>query len=145
MSFQNQNPFATPSPREGAMPVGKLAQLDEPGRLVVTLFRGSEALRRDSDMGRIFSQMMMVFDRHGRRPLMRHGMGCDCLGADEAVLAQFVRLAAQGAREDATLMAMLLVRGDMAPLAVSLAEQLGLTIRQTVGLRPRPPVGMAMH
>ncbi|SFI89893.1 hypothetical protein [Celeribacter neptunius] len=140
MSFQSAraiDDLNAEEAREGAYPVGQLAQLGEQGRMVVTLFRGSDALRRGSDMGKIFAQMIMVFDRHARRPLCPHAMSCDCLGADEAVLAQFVRLAAKGQREDACLMAMLLIRADVAPLAVSLAEQLGLLIDATLRTDPR--------
>ncbi len=148
MSFENArriDRLDSDATREGAQPVGKLSQLDEQGRMVITLFRGSEALRRGSDLGKIFAQMMMVFDRHARRPLVPHGMACDCLGADEAVLAQFVRLAARGQREDACLMAMLMVRADIAPLAVSLAEQLGLLINATLRTDPRAMMGAAVH
>jgi hypothetical protein len=143
MSFQSARSIdqLTEDARDGAQPVGKLSQLNELGRMVVTLFRGSNALREGSDMGRIFDQMMLVFQRHARRPLVHHGMSCDCLGADEAVLAQFVRHAARGQREDACLMAMLLVRADVAPLAVSLAEQLGLLIDATLRTDPRAMMG----
>ncbi|WP_417244908.1 hypothetical protein [Celeribacter sp.] len=146
MSFQSARALdqLTEDALEGAQPVGKLSQLSEQGRVVVTLFRGSDALRRSSDMGKIFEQMMMVFRRHGRRQLVSHGMSCDCLGADEAVLAQFVRLAARGKREDACLMAMLIVRADVAPLAVSLAEQLGLLIDATLRTGPRAMMGAEM-
>lgn len=143
MSFQSARAIdqLSEDARDGAQPVGKLSQLNEQGRMVVTLFRGSNALREGSDMGRIFDQMMLVFRRHARRPLVHHGMSCDCLGADEAVLAQFVRLAARGKREDACLMAMLLVRADVAPLAVSLAEQLGLLIDATLRTDARAIMG----
>ncbi|ATG46339.1 hypothetical protein CEW89_01400 [Celeribacter ethanolicus] len=143
MSFQSARAIdqLSEDARDGAQPVGKLSQLNEQGRMVVTLFRGSNALREGSDMGRIFDQMMLVFQRHARRPLVHHGMSCDCLGADEAVLAQFVCLAARGKREDACLMAMLLVRADVAPLAVSLAEQLGLLIDATLRTDPRAMMG----
>ncbi|MCA0043591.1 hypothetical protein [Celeribacter litoreus] len=148
MSFENARPIDRLKPdavHDGAQPVGKLSQLSEQGRVVVTLFRGSDALLWGSDMGKIFAQMMMVFDRHSRRPLVHHAMTCDCLGADEAVLAQFVQHAARGQREDACLMAMLLVRADIAPLAVSLAEQLGLLIDTTLRTDPRAMMGAALH
>ncbi|WP_460275491.1 hypothetical protein [Celeribacter sp. ULVN23_4] len=143
MSFQSSRAIDQMSEevRDGAQPVGKLSQLNEQGRVVVTLFRGTSRLRSNSDMGKIFDQMMLVFQRHARRPLVSHGMSCDCLGADEAVLAQFVRHAARGQREDACLMAMLLVRADVAPLAVSLAEQLGLLIDATLRTDPRAMMG----
>ena len=143
MSFQSARAIdqITEDTVEGAQPVGKLSHLNEQGRVVVTLFRSSEAMRGNGDLGKVFSQMMLVFERHARRPLVSHGMRCDCLGADEAVLAQFVRLAARGKREDATLMAMLMLRADIAPLAVSMAEQLGLLIDATLRTDPRAMMG----
>lgn len=69
-----------------------------------------------------------VFVRHGRRALMRHCLDCLCVGADEACFATFVATAAEGPREDAMLMAMLLVRPDAAPQLVSLAQDFGLAL-----------------
>lgn len=71
--------------------------------------------------------------RHVRRPVMRHGQTCSCVGADEAVLAHLVSLSTSGDREDAMLMACLLVRADVAPIVVSLAQTLGLEL-----IRQRP-------
>ena len=51
---------------------------------------------------------------HARRPLLGHAPDCPCAGADECVFARFVALAAEGAREDAVLMAALMVRADLA-------------------------------
>jgi hypothetical protein len=68
--------------------------------------------------------------KHGRRPLMRHHVSCKCLGADEACFANFVATATEGAREDAMLMATLLVRPDFAPCIVELAQSLGLALRK---------------
>ncbi len=70
--------------------------------------------------------------RHVRRPVMRHGATCSCVGADEAVLAHLVTISASGDREDAMLMACLLVRSDVAPLVVSLAQALGLELMRSL-------------
>lgn len=67
---------------------------------------------------------------YGRRPLMRHGLGCACLGADEACFAHMVAAAATGAREDALMLAALIVRPDLAPALVALSEQLGLALNR---------------
>lgn len=147
MSYQSRqslDPAARTAAREGAATVGKLEHLDGQGRMVVALLRGASLPGREDDIAKVFGQMMMVFERHARRPLMRHHSDCACLGADEAVMAQFVRLAARGAREDAMLMAMLLLRADIAPLAVSMAEQLGLLINSVARAMPQamPPRGM---
>lgn len=139
MAFQprtTRSPFATPSALDGAAPVGKLTSLDAMGQVVVALLRGQGG-GMGADIEKVYAQMMLVFERHARRPVMHHGPSCECLGADEAVMAQFVRLAALGAREDATLMAMLLLRADIAPLAVSMAEQLGLLIEAVLRTDPR--------
>ncbi|MDK3074249.1 hypothetical protein QO034_14110 [Sedimentitalea sp. JM2-8] len=67
---------------------------------------------------------------HGRRPLMRHGVKCRCLGADEACFANFVAAAADGDTEDAMLLATLLVRADIAPCLLDAARSLGLALRR---------------
>ncbi len=77
-----------------------------------------------------FDQLCGLIARHGRRPLMRHGRNCSCVGADEACFAAFVATAAEGCREDALLMAMLIVRPDMAPGLVALGQQVGLALRR---------------
>ena len=51
---------------------------------------------------------------HARRPLLGHALDCPCAGSDECVFARFVALAAEGAREEAVLMAALIVRADLA-------------------------------
>tara|TARA_R110002020_G_scaffold431735_1_gene641766 strand:+ start:448 stop:915 length:468 start_codon:yes stop_codon:yes gene_type:complete len=79
---------------------------------------GQRALRN-------FEQLFALCREHGRRPLMRHGLDCQCLGADEACFARFIDTAATGEREDAMLIATLLVRVDMAPLITALAADVG--------------------
>ena len=75
-----------------------------------------------------FGDLMTLIQRHARRPLARHGAGCPCVGADEAVFALLCSTATHGEREDAMLIACLLLRPDVAPLAVSLAQSLGLDL-----------------
>ncbi|MEC7761914.1 MAG: hypothetical protein VX874_08420 [Pseudomonadota bacterium] len=65
---------------------------------------------------------------YGRRALMRHHLTCRCLGGDEACVAQVVSAALAGERDDAMLMAALLVRADMAPGLVVLAERAGVAL-----------------
>jgi hypothetical protein len=77
--------------------------------------------------------------RYGRRPLMRHSQDCRCLGADESCLAHLVASAAEGSRDDAMLLASLLVRADMAMGLATLAEELGLSLKR-MSLLPRRPV-----
>ncbi len=74
-----------------------------------------------------------------RRPLQRHASSCPCAGGDECVLARFVALAAEGAREDAILMATLMVRADMSLMLASIAEELGLSLMREVEGTPIIP------
>ncbi len=73
-------------------------------------------------------EFLDLIQSHGRRPLVRHGVGCRCIGSDETIIAHFVRIATEGEREDAMLVGTLLVRPDIAPIAASLAQQLGLAL-----------------
>ena len=68
--------------------------------------------------------------KHGRRPLMRHSVQCKCLGADESCFANFVATATEGDREEAMLIATLLVRPDVAPLIASLAADFGMALKR---------------
>ncbi len=78
---------------------------------------------------------------HGRRPLIRHGLGCACLGADENCFAQMVAAASEGAREDAMMMASLIVRPDFAPALASLSEELGMVLRRMTTSMQMPTTG----
>ncbi len=82
--------------------------------------------------------------RYGRRPMVRHQLGCKCLGADESCFANFIGYASEGAREDAFLLAANLVRPDVAMMMVTLAERFGLALRQMAMVpavtQPREPV-----
>lgn len=67
-------------------------------------------------------------DEHGRRPLMRHALSCDCVGGDEACLARMVEAALAGERDEAMMMASLMARADVAPQMVALAEVAGAAL-----------------
>ncbi len=77
-----------------------------------------------------FEHLFALCASHGRRPLMRHSVACKCLGADEACFANFIATAAQGEREDALLIATLLVRPDVAPLITACATDFGLALKR---------------
>ncbi|MEP3345890.1 MAG: hypothetical protein ABJN34_02080 [Litoreibacter sp.] len=85
--------------------------------------QGRKVLKGFEDLCRLCAQ-------HGRRPLMRHSVSCKCLGADESCFANFVAAAATGDRNDAMLIATLLVRPDVAPLVTSLAADFGLALER---------------
>lgn len=84
-----------------------------------------------------FEELCRLCTQHGRRPLMRHSVQCKCLGADESCFANFIATAADGEREDAMLIATLLVRPDVAPLIASLATNFGLALKQMHLSAPR--------
>lgn len=77
-----------------------------------------------------FDQLYGLCARFGRRKLMRHSVACECLGADEACFANFIGAAADGQREDAMMIATLLVRADYASIVTTLATDFGLALRR---------------
>ncbi|MBO9411396.1 MULTISPECIES: hypothetical protein [unclassified Ruegeria] len=105
----------------------------------------ADGLAQESDQD---SVAMSVMDRlcslcahHGRRPLIRHGLGCSCLGADENCFAQMIAAASEGAREDAMMLAALIVRPDFAPALAALSEELALALRRMSVAAPLPSTG----
>jgi hypothetical protein len=73
-----------------------------------------------------FADLCETLRRHARRPLRRRHAGCGAAGADESAFAAMISAAATGEREDAMLIAVCIVRADVAPCVVALAEQVGL-------------------
>ena len=149
--------MSTPSSRGGAA-VGRLSDLgpiEACAVMYLRLWSESPKARADAasdfeialglDQGRA---AMMTLDRlcglcahHGRRPLVRHGLGCSCLGADENCFAQMIAAASEGAREDAMMMASLIVRPDYAPALASLSEEMGMVLRRMTASVPLPTTG----
>ena len=102
---------------QGGAAVGRIDTLQPLEGLSVRALRrwcdgGAEALAEDlgwalgEAKGERAAQAFDALCRHClsscRRPLVRHGGGCPCLGADEAAFAQLVQTATEGEREDAT-------------------------------------------
>ncbi len=87
--------------------------------------RAAEALEAICDMSL----------RHGRRPLMRRPAECRQFGADEACFAHMVAAASEGEREDALMIALVMLRPDISMPAVALAQEAGLALR-LLALRP---------
>ena len=100
--------------------------------------RGRKALKS-------FEDLCSLCTRHGRRPLMRHAVNCKCLGSDESCFANFIGTAVMGDRDDAMLIATLLVRPDVAPLLTSLATEFGLALKQMCLVRPPRMGGKQEH
>jgi hypothetical protein len=141
-------------PTRGGAPVGHVAELDAVEAGAVLYLRlwcdGPSAQARvwndfatalGPDAGRralrSFEELCALCVRHGRRPLMRHHVNCRCIGADEACFANFVAVASEGDREDAMLIATILVRADIAMCLLGHAEAFGLALRR-MALKGRP-------
>ncbi|MEM9707725.1 MAG: hypothetical protein AAF871_02965 [Pseudomonadota bacterium] len=77
-----------------------------------------------------FETLAALCTLHGRRPLARRESGDPYYCSDEAAFAQLVASASACDREDAMMIAFTIVRADMAPVAVGLAEQAGLRFRR---------------
>ncbi len=148
--------------RRGAAPVGYLAELPEVEARAVLFLRlwceGPDARAEvwndfaaalGGEHGRealgAFEQLCAMTTTEGRRPLMRHGVGCRCIGADEAAFANLVAAAAEGEWEDAMLLATLLFRPGRSPVVADLARKVGLAL-QRMALRaahgPSRPSGI---
>lgn len=84
--------------------------------------------------------------KYARRPMMRHHLECTCFGGDEACFASLMAFAAEGARDDAMLLAVHMVRADQATMLVGLAETVALSLRAASGERVVcRPSGAVLH
>ena len=111
-------------------------------------FRQALGADRGARQHAAFCDLCELCVSHGRRPLMRHHLTCKCLGADESCFANFIASAAEGSREDAILIATLIVRPDVAFGLVDLAQQVGLAFRRmaTAAIPDQPyPMSSALH
>ncbi|MCH2094266.1 MAG: hypothetical protein MK160_04030 [Rhodobacteraceae bacterium] len=144
----------------GRAPVGHLCELGSvEASAVVSLRRWCEgpdeqarvwtdfATALGSERGRAalqaFEGLCDLCLRYGRRPLMRQPLSCKCLSGDEAWFASFVGYASEGQTEDALMLALALVRPDVAPMVVGLAQEAGMALRQ-MALR-KEPANRAAH
>jgi hypothetical protein len=139
MSAHPRNP---PAMNPGGAAVGRLAELPPLEARIIRCVRlwsggpqGRAALGDDlarwqgrgtEGVAGALDQLLELTVRHARRPLMGHALHCPCAGSDECVFARFVSLAAEGDREEAVLIAALIVRADVAFALTGLAERVGL-------------------
>jgi len=86
---------------------------------------GQETLAR-------FDALVQQFLSCARRPLVRHGTGCDCLGADEAVFLQIVTDASEGRLDDAVMLSGYILMPAHAEHVALLAGQVGIDFRTGV-------------
>ena len=152
----------------GGTPVGQLDDLGQVEACAVVYLRlwadgagGQQAIWNDltaalgAERARTvlaqFEDIVALMSRHGRRPLMRHALQCRCVGGDEACFGTFIATAATGEREDAMLMAMLMIRPDFAPQLTAAAADFGLGLKQMQLRRPpqpaplQRPAGVPLH
>jgi hypothetical protein len=144
--------MSAPSRNPGGAAVGMLDELPPLEQRVIRCLRlwcagaegqralGDDLMRRHGaaaaeGIAANFTDLVVATVRNARRPLMGHSVDCPCAGSDECVFARFVALSAEGAREDAVLIAALLVRADLALGLVTLAEQVGLGMMRLQRLR----------
>lgn len=79
-----------------------------------------------------FEKLMKLIATSARRPIMRHSVGCKCLGADECALAHAVAAAASGDRQDAMLFLAPLFPCQSCTSALEAVESVGLGISRMV-------------
>ena len=79
-----------------------------------------------------FKDLCEIIFHHGRRSLIRHQLDCNCVGADESCFAQLILRAANNYKEDAILIALLLVPPHLTSQTVSLSEKIGTAIKQLI-------------
>lgn len=99
---------------------------------------GSEAQRECHT----FEVLLRTLVATAHRPLVRHDVGCACVGADEGILVNLVRTASDGHLTDAALIATLMVGPAHAEQVALLAGQVGSCTRRihasTPELSPAP-------
>jgi len=131
----------------GAAPVGHVGDLDPLEAAAVLYLRlwldgpnsqqdvwndlaGTLGATSGRETLRALEDVCGICARHGRRSLMRHQAGCKCLGADEACFANLISCATEGDREDAMLIATLMVRPDFAPHLAAAAQVFGIGLKR---------------
>lgn len=82
-----------------------------------------------------FETLVRTIVSSAHRPLVRHQVGCSCVGADEAIFVNLVRMASEGHLNDAALVATLLMGPARAEHVALLAGQVGTCARK-IGRRP---------
>ena len=150
----------------GGVTVGTLSDLPplEAGAVIYLRhwFSGNETraqMRRDFEVNfgpemaeaafETFGYLCNFCATHGRRPLVRHGMTCKCLGADENCFANLLASAAEGQDDDAHILASLIVTPRKAQELTQLASDCGLLLLQIMTphlpQQPARPATATLH
>lgn len=90
---------------------------------------GPQARRACED----FERLLHALSACVHRPLVRHDVGCACVGADEAIFLNLIRTAADGHLTDAALIATLLTGPAEAERIALLAGEVGSCARRIHG------------
>lgn len=91
------------------------------------------------DACRGFEVLINTLVENAHRPLVRHDVGCACVGADESVFLHLVRTASEGHLNDAALIATLIVGPARAELIAVLAGEVGACARKIHFQDPESP------
>jgi hypothetical protein len=92
---------------------------------------------------RNFERLLHTLIDAAHRPLVRHDVGCACVGADECVFVHLVRTAADGHLTDAALIATLLAGPSQAEHIALLAGAVGACARRIHGTQTECPIDAA--
>lgn len=92
---------------------------------------------------RNFECLLSDLCRFARRPLVRHGLGCTCIGSDEAILQTLVREAARGDLAEAAMIASLIVPARHAEPVALMAARVGQAMQRMV--RRGPAASLPRH
>ena len=85
---------------------------------------------------RTFETLLRTLTAASHRPLVRHGVHCSCVGADECVFVHLVKNASDGHLNDAALMATLITGPARAEYIAVLAGQVGECMRRMHHSKP---------
>ncbi|MEP3300209.1 MAG: hypothetical protein ABJO27_27615 [Pseudoruegeria sp.] len=82
-------------------------------------------------------EFISLLAQFAHRPIIRHGVGCRCLGADESVITHLIAAAAEGQRNDAKLFAALVVRHLVVDRLCLRAEEIGMYFQILAQAQPQ--------
>jgi len=97
---------------------------------VLSDYRRALPGKRAEQQCHCFECLLRTVIASAHRPLVRHALGCACVGADENILINMMKTAADGHLNDAALIATLLSGPAQAERIALLAGEVGTTARQ---------------